>query len=63
MCKKMVMPITIFFYMSATGQIFAGILPMTLRLYEKLDSFGTNKKKIQDELQWKRIDIIAQMLV
>ena len=36
---------------------------MTLRLYEKLDSFGTNKKKIQDELQWKRIDIIAQMLV
>ena len=63
MCKKMVMPITIFFYMSATGQIFWGKVPITLRLDEKLDSFRTNKKKIQDELQWKRTDIIAQMLV
>ncbi|WP_171552469.1 hypothetical protein [Acinetobacter sp. Ac_5812] len=59
----MVMKITIFFCISATGQIFAGILPITLRLFEKLDSFRTNKKKIQDELQWKRTDIIAQMLV
>lgn len=63
MCKKMVMPITIFFYMSATGQIFAGILPITLRLCEKLDSFGTNKKKIQDELQWKISNIITRIPV
>ncbi len=35
----MVMQITIFFYIGAIGQIFAGILPMTLRHYKKLASF------------------------
>ena len=63
MCKKMVMPITIFFYMSATGQIFWGTVPITLRLDEKLDSFRTNKKKIQDELQWKISNIITRTAV
>lgn len=59
----MVMKVTIFFCISVIGQIFTGILPITLRLDKKLDSFGTNKKKIQDELQWKTTDIIAHMLV
>jgi hypothetical protein len=59
----MVMKITIFFCISATGQIFAGILPITLRLFEKLDSFRTNKKKIQDELQWKISNIITRTSV
>jgi len=35
----MVMKVTIFFYIGATGLIFSGILPITLRLDEKLDSF------------------------
>lgn len=36
---------------------------MTLRFYEKLGSFGINKKKIQDELKCKITDIIAQVRV
>ena len=59
----MVMTITIFFCMGATGQIFWGKVPITLRLDEKLDSFRTNKKKIQDELQWKISNIITRTAV
>ena len=36
---------------------------MTLRFYEKLASFGINKKKIQDELQWKISNIITRTSV
>ncbi len=59
----MVMEITIFFYISAIYLISYGILPMTLRFYEKLGSFGINKKKIQDELKWRISSIITLILV
>ncbi len=63
MCKKMVMAIPIFNYMTATGQIFWGKVPIILKKKKKLDSFRTNKKKIQDELQWKISNIITRTAV
>lgn len=59
----MVMKVTIFFYRHAIYLIFSGILPMTLRFCEKVGSFKTNKKKIQDELEWKISNIITQVSV